>query len=312
MHAQVEDLTVLTHLHEPEILHALQLRYDRDLIYAATGPILLALNPFKTLNIYEKEQMVLYAKAGAAGAKGLSTSFGAASSPPPHPYAIADRAFRNMTTVKKGAASVSGSSHKGGGSGSGVQNQTILVSGESGAGKTETTKIIMKYLAQVGEMEADGEGAPAMGASSSSQVASSLSAMVKPQDKVLRSNPVLEAFGNARTVRNDNSSRFGKFIELQFDVSKLANNRFATSAADVPLVGASVRTYLLEKVRVVNQSTNERNFHIFYLLGFGGSSAQRAGWFMGDENDQESWRETAYLNQSDCWERRDGVSDDHE
>jgi myosin-5 len=311
----VEDLTVLTHLHEPEILHALQLRYDRDLIYTATGPILIALNPFKTLNIYEKEQMVLYAKAGAAGAKGLSTSFGSAL-PPPHPYAIADRAFRNMTTVKKKDAAAAQGSNSNSGS-SGVQNQTILVSGESGAGKTETTKIIMKYLAQVGEMETDGDVPAAAAAaaaveSSSSDQCSVSASMIKPQDKVLRSNPVLEAFGNARTVRNDNSSRFGKFIELQFDVTKLANNRFATSAADVPLIGASVRTYLLEKVRVVNQSTNERNFHIFYLLGCGGSDMQRSGWYMGDENDQDAWRDMAYLNQSECWERKDGVSDDHE
>lgn len=300
---------MLTHLHEPEILHALRLRYDRDAIYTATGPILLALNPFKPLPIYGPAHMALYAQAGAA--KGLP-SFADAAPPPPHPYAIADRAFRNMTDLQKeavqggGATSLRGSESGGrGGSGS-IKNQTILVSGESGAGKTETTKIIMAYLAQVGELEACNEQAPDL------RQRAAEGSLVKPQEKVLRSNPVLEAFGNARTVRNDNSSRFGKFIELQFDVSKLAMNRFATSAADVPLVGASVRTYLLEKVRVVTQSRDERNFHIFYLLGCGGNGAQRLAWCLGDETDAEAWKERTYLNQSQCWERKDGVRDDDE
>ena len=107
-------------------------------------------------------------------------------------------------------------------------------------------------------------------------------------EMLIHANPVLEAFGNAKTLRNDNSSRFGKFIELQFDVTKLKQNRFAVSAADVPLVGASVRTYLLEKVRVVKQSLDERNFHIFSLLGAGTDASQRFEFRLGDENDDFS------------------------
>jgi myosin heavy subunit len=101
----------------------------------------------------------------------------------------------------------------------------------------------MAYLAEVGQLE---DTAKAEKKTKSAVAAGD--EVIKPQEKVLRSNPVLEAFGNARTVRNDNSSRFGKFIELQFDVTALSNNRFATGAADIPLIGASVRTYLLEKV----------------------------------------------------------------
>ena len=254
--------------------------------------------------------------------------------PPPHAFAIADSAFRDMCASDARVESKAGdnaSPQKRKGGGIVTENQTILVSGESGAGKTETTKFIMAYLAKLAELE--GGGSPEVQSEEN----------LGPQEKVLRSNPVLESFGNARTashsislfdsllaafdsrsqkytfnvllqlqVRNDNSSRFGKFIELQFDVTKLKQNRFAVSAADVPLVGASVRTYLLEKVRVVKQSLDERNFHIFYLLGAGTDASQRFEFRLGDENDDFSWREHHYLNQSECWERRDGVDDEDE
>jgi myosin-5 len=118
--------------------------------------------------------------------------------------------------------------------------------------------------------------------------------------------------GNARTVRNDNSSRFGKFIELQFDTTKLTSNKFANKASDVPLIGASVRTYLLEKVRVVNQSKDERNFHIFYILCTGTAPEKRHDLHLGDEVDSDSWMERWYLNQSHCYERKDGVLDAEE
>merc|ERR1712023_296223 len=112
-------------------------------------------------------------------------------------------------------------------------DQSILVSGESGAGKTESTKFVMNYLASV----ASGEGSDQLGIA----------------ERVLQCNPLLESFGNARTVRNDNSSRFGKFIKMQFD-------------SKGKLVGASISTYLLEKVRLIHQSSSERNFHVFYQM----------------------------------------------
>ncbi|CAN4120664.1 unnamed protein product [Withania somnifera] len=197
----VDDMTKLSYLHEPGVLQNLRSRYDMNDIYTYTGSILIAVNPFKRLpDLYAKSVMEQY--------KGV-----ALGELPPHPFAIADAAYRLMINERI--------------------SQSILVSGESGAGKTESTKMLMQYLAYMGgRAAADGRSV---------------------EQKVLESNPVLEAFGNAKTVRNNNSSRFGKFVELQFD----KKGRIS---------GAAIRTYLLERSRVCQVSDPERNYHCFYLL----------------------------------------------
>ncbi|KDO22911.1 hypothetical protein SPRG_21053 [Saprolegnia parasitica CBS 223.65] len=164
--------------------------------YTYTGSIVVAINPYAWLNLYSKETQRLYA--------------GDRSGLPPHVYATSAAAFESMALYDR--------------------PQSILVSGESGAGKTETVKIMMEHIASL-----------------------STDPNMSIIDKVLKSNPLLEAFGNAKTVRNDNSSRFGKFTQLQFD-------------ADQRMVGAKCRHYLLEKSRVIYQAASERNYHIFYQL----------------------------------------------
>ncbi|CAG7874734.1 unnamed protein product [Brassica rapa] len=197
----VDDMTKLAYLHEPGVLLNLKSRYNANEIYTYTGNILIAVNPFKRLpHLYGNEIMERY--------KG--SDFGDLS---PHPFAVADSAYRKM--INEGVS------------------QAILVSGESGAGKTESTKMLMQYLAYMGG-KAESEGRSV-------------------EQQVLESNPVLEAFGNAKTVRNNNSSRFGKFVEIQF------NHMGRIS-------GAAIRTYLLERSRVCQVSDPERNYHCFYML----------------------------------------------
>uniref|UniRef100_A0A0G4GR33 Myosin motor domain-containing protein n=1 Tax=Chromera velia CCMP2878 TaxID=1169474 RepID=A0A0G4GR33_9ALVE len=204
----LDDLTQLMHLHEAALLDSLNTRFDVDKIYTFTGPILIAVNPFKTIpGLYEFDT--------------LKSFISPKVSKTPHVFATANAAYRALCDT--------------------TRSQTVLISGESGAGKTESTKFVMKFLASAGTPDA----------TSHSTV----------EKQVLESNPLLEAFGNARTLRNDNSSRFGKFIELQFKTEKdsegLVNGR---------VCGARIQTYLLEKVRVVDQQEGERNFHIFYQL----------------------------------------------
>eukprot|EP00751_Fragilariopsis_kerguelensis_P003632 CAMPEP_0170814840 /NCGR_PEP_ID=MMETSP0733-20121128/37986_1 /TAXON_ID=186038 /ORGANISM="Fragilariopsis kerguelensis, Strain L26-C5" /LENGTH=1580 /DNA_ID=CAMNT_0011173051 /DNA_START=245 /DNA_END=4987 /DNA_ORIENTATION=+ len=218
------DLITLPHLHEPAILHTVGDRFLRGSIYTWTGPVIIAVNPFQRLPLYTDEIREHYRSEGLFRSQGM----GGDGDLKPHVFAVADRSYRQMMAE-------------------GRKSQAILISGESGAGKTETTKIVMSYLTNLGAMgtneeKKDGE----------------LSVM----ERVLQSNPVLEAFGNARTLRNDNSSRFGKFIELGF--SRAGH-----------LLGAKVQTYLLEKVRLAFHATGERNFHIFYLLLRGGSHEQK-------------------------------------
>uniref|UniRef100_A0A453Q2S1 Myosin motor domain-containing protein n=1 Tax=Aegilops tauschii subsp. strangulata TaxID=200361 RepID=A0A453Q2S1_AEGTS len=197
----VDDMTKLAYLHEPGVLQNLKSRYDMNEIYTYTGSILIAVNPFRRLpHLYDIQMMEQYKGA----------DFGELS---PHPFAVADVAYRLM--LNEGIS------------------QSILVSGESGAGKTESTKMIMRYLAYMGGKAAT-EGRTV-------------------EKQVLQSNPVLEAFGNAKTVRNNNSSRFGKFVEIQFD----QKGRIS---------GAAVRTYLLERSRVCQISESERNYHCFYMI----------------------------------------------
>uniref|UniRef100_A0A7S2Y0D6 Myosin motor domain-containing protein n=1 Tax=Fibrocapsa japonica TaxID=94617 RepID=A0A7S2Y0D6_9STRA len=256
--ALVEDMISLPHLHEPAILHSLSERYKTGEIYTFTGPILLAVNPFQDLPLYTKEVLEQYYSNGMLRAQGLEVSIDA-----PHVFSIADAAYRAMVKAMhtRGTAAPSA----GGGNGS----QSILISGESGAGKTESTKFVMRYLIAVGNPE----GTAGIAAVTKGSI----------MDRVLQSNPILEAFGNARTIRNDNSSRFGKFIELKFDRRG-------------HLMGASIQTYLLEKVRLPRHAKNERNFHVFYQLCKGAPPELQEQLGLEDIHDYH------YVNQGDCYD----------
>lgn len=265
-----EDLTTLEQLHEPEVVFCLQKRFEREKIYTYTGKVLLALNPFRSINnLYSDETMRMYWKGGMLNDGFSSKSY----RPPPHIFAIADDAYNSMmrsfqqkqVPFIKGKAPLES------------QNQSILVSGESGAGKTVTTKIILRYLATLSAERHKERG---------QHQASSI------ESQVLESNPILESFGNARTVRNDNSSRFGKFMEMQFENSGC-------------LVSASIETYLLEKVRLVSQSPGERNYHIFYELLAGLPKVERQNFQIAGESPSD-FRMTAL---SGTFDRRDGVKD---
>ncbi|CAN1340154.1 XI-K [Linum perenne] len=235
----VDDMTKLSYLHEPGVLSNLASRYELNEIYTYTGNILIAINPFQRLpHLYGTHMMEQYKGAG----------FGELS---PHVFAVADVAYREMINEGK--------------------SNSILVSGESGAGKTETTKMLMQYLAYLGGRSGV-EGRTV-------------------EQQVLESNPVLEAFGNAKTVRNNNSSRFGKFVEIQFD----KNGRIS---------GAAIRTYLLERSRVCQISSPERNYHCFYLL-CAAPPEEREKFKLGSSSSYH------YLNQSDCYELA-GVNDTEE
>ncbi|XP_006442753.2 myosin-11 [Citrus sinensis] len=235
----VDDMTKLSYLHEPGVLRNLKTRYELNEIYTYTGNILIAINPFQRLpHIYDAHMMQQYKGA----------PFGELS---PHVFAVADVAYRAMVNEGK--------------------SNSILVSGESGAGKTETTKMLMRYLAFLGGRTAT-EGRTV-------------------EQQVLESNPVLEAFGNAKTVRNNNSSRFGKFVEIQFD----KQGRIS---------GAAIRTYLLERSRVCQISSPERNYHCFYLL-CNAPQEEVERYKLGNP------KTFHYLNQSTCFELV-GVSDAHD
>ena len=200
------DLCQLTHLHEPAVICCLKQRYSDDQIYTSTGPILLALNPFKRCKgLYSHETLMLYRDSGEDGME---------CKLPPHVYAIADDAYRKMLHFMEHCNDSSSTCNE-------VKiNQSILVSGESGAGKTQTTKFIMQYITTVSQKQS-------IEKINSPKTKNGVNSI---EQQILLSNPVLESFGNARTIRNDNSSRFGKFIEIKF------------SSAGV-LVGASIETY---------------------------------------------------------------------
>ncbi|XP_013801947.2 unconventional myosin-Ic isoform X3 [Apteryx mantelli] len=200
----VQDFVLLENFtSEAAFIENLRKRFKENLIYTYIGSVLVSVNPYKELEIYSKQHMERY----------RGVSFYEVS---PHLYAIADNSYRSLRMERK--------------------DQCILISGESGAGKTEATKKILQYYAVT---------CPA-----SQQVET-------VKDRLLQSNPVLEAFGNAKTLRNDNSSRFGKYMDVQFDYRGAP-------------VGGHILNYLLEKSRVVHQNHGERNFHIFYQLLEGG------------------------------------------
>lgn len=242
----VADLTQLSYMHEPGLLYVLAERYAKNQIYTFTGTTLIAVNPYARLPLYSKETLDSY----------VGQPIGRM---PPHVFAVAEDAFRAMMDFS--------------------EPQSVLVSGESGAGKTETTKVLLQYLAAMGQLA---DGTAASGASDGMSLSSSVklrkgaggasgggvgaggaaTGAASVEQQVLQSNPVLEAFGNAKTLRNDNSSRFGKFIRIQFD-------------ARGHIEGAQVLTYLLEKPRLTSQMLGERNFHVFYQLCKGATSVER-------------------------------------
>ena len=270
---RVNDLINLQHLHEASILHVLNERYNEGLIYTATGPIIIALNPFKRMSLYTKEILNKYIIYGNVKNDQAASAAGQALSP--HVYGVAANAYRSMCQNM-------------GSNG----NQSVLISGESGAGKTVSTKYVMQYLATAGNM-ADNtliKNKSGDKAKRKTLKAQEVNAATKVAQQILQSNPILEAFGNARTLRNDNSSRFGKFIKMHF-------NKEGT------LQGATIQTYLLEKVRLVHQNIGERNYHVFYQMTAGCSDEESELWQVFP---LEGCR---YTNQSDCYERADGVDD---
>uniref|UniRef100_F6W622 Myosin motor domain-containing protein n=1 Tax=Ciona intestinalis TaxID=7719 RepID=F6W622_CIOIN len=200
----VGDAVLLEPLSEDNFLDNLQKRFQHDEIYTYIGNVVVSTNPYKTLPIYDAEMIEKYRGRNLYEL-------------PPHIYAVSDLAYRSMKNYGR--------------------DQCIMITGESGSGKTEASKLVMKYVAAMSSRSTEVE-------------------TIKQQ--LLQSNPVLEAFGNARTNRNDNSSRFGKYMDIEFDFKG-------------DPVGGLITNYLLEKSRVVRHGEGERNFHIFYQILCGAS-----------------------------------------
>ncbi|XP_009589781.1 myosin-2-like isoform X2 [Nicotiana tomentosiformis] len=218
----MDNLIQLCYLNEPSVLHNLQYRYAQDRIYTKAGPVLIAVNPFKKIQLYGNELVTAYRQ------KLLDD---------PHIYSTADTAYSQMMEDEI--------------------NQSIIISGESGSGKTETAKYAIEYLAMI----SGGNN--------------------RIESEVLQTSCILEAFGNAKTPRNNNSTRFGKLIEIYF-------------SAEGGICGANVQTSLLEKSRVVQLAHGERSYHIFYQLCAGAPSALRDKLKLKGASDYN------FLNQSDC------------
>jgi myosin-5 len=312
----VDDLIELTHLHEPAILHALRLRYDADIIYTATGPILIAVNPFKSMPLYSDEMMEQYRIQGELGispSTAQSSTSSAYVTPfrkkreapstnrrlPPHVYQTADDAYRAMMRGLENSALMNKKLDRGDSRLAALQygshtNQSILVSGESGAGKTVTTKIVLNYFAMLSKKRVaqSQRTTPRKNGSPKANPEPSFDDVTTEQ-QVLQSNPILESFGNARTSRNDNSSRFGKYIDISFCRSG-------------KLSGASIETYLLEKVRLIHPSVGERNYHVFYQFLGSATGKERREFHLNNMKVQDF----RLLCESGTYDRRDGVSDE--
>nr|XP_019939612.1 PREDICTED: myosin-9-like isoform X1 [Paralichthys olivaceus] len=216
---KVEDMAELTCLNEASVLHNLKERYYSGLIYTYSGLFCVVVNPYKYLPIYSEDIVNMY--------KGKKRH-----EMPPHIYAITDTAYRSMMQDR--------------------EDQSILCTGESGAGKTENTKKVIQYLAHV-----------ASSVKSKKDQGNAVLSHGELEKQLLQANPILEAFGNAKTVKNDNSSRFGKFIRINFDVNGY-------------IVGANIETYLLEKSRAIRQAKEERSFHVFYYMLSGAGEKLRS------------------------------------
>ena len=236
------DMTSLWYLHEPGVLHNLKGRYANVEPYTYVAHLLVAVNPLRAIPMPPME--------ATRDAASLATV-------EPHPYAVAERAYRALLLPKAS-----------------IQSQSIVVSGESGAGKTESTKIILRYLAW---------RAQAAGSNGSSNA--------NFNERVVQSNPILESLGNGKTVRNHNSSRFGKYLKLHF-----SEPSSASTSSTLTLLGGRIDTYLLEKSRLVYQCAGERNFHVFYEMLHGGSPTQLTEWGL----DGKTANDFHYLNTSGC------------
>ncbi|KAM4540376.1 unconventional myosin-X [Fundulus diaphanus] len=231
----VEDMSALAELHEAAIMHNLYQRYQKDNIYTNIGSILAAVNPYKQIpGLYDLERVDSYSKHHLGEL-------------PPHIFAVANECYRCIWKRH--------------------DSQCVLISGESGAGKTESTKLLLQFLSV---MSQNSVGTPQS------------ERTTHVEQAIVQSSPIMEAFGNAKTVYNNNSSRFGKFIQLHF--SECGN-----------IHGGCVIDYLLEKNRVVRQNPGERNYHIFYALLAGASKEDKSLYFL--EEPAESFH---YLSQSGC------------
>merc|ERR1719187_1225287 len=224
-----EDMADLTCLNEASVLHNIKERYYSGLIYTYSGLFCVVVNPYKRLPIYTEKIIDIY-----KGKKRHEV--------PPHVFAITDIAYRSMLQDR--------------------EDQSILCTGESGAGKTENTKKVIQYLAYVAASKPKGSSH----APTSNDGGLNFGEL---EQQLLKANPILEAFGNAKTVKNDNSSRFGKFIRINFDASGY-------------IAGANIETYLLEKARIIRQAPDERTFHIFYQLLTGASQELKSQMILED------------------------------
>ncbi|XP_038672457.1 unconventional myosin-VIIa-like isoform X3 [Scyliorhinus canicula] len=220
----VDDMIRIGDLNEAGILHNLLIRFRENIIYTYTGSILVAVNPYQLLPLYTTELINLYTKRRIGDL-------------PPHIFAIADNCYFNLRKNR--------------------EDQCCIISGESGAGKTESTKLLLQFLAAVSGQH------------------------MWIEQQILEATPILEAFGNAKTVKNDNSSRFGKYIEIYFN-------------DDGIMQGAKIEQYLLEKSRVCGQAQDERNYHIFYSMLMGMSTEKKKLLSLGTAHEYD------FLTKGNC------------
>ena len=231
-----DDMIMLTKSNDEEIKKNLKIRYDNDYIYTYIGEVLIAVNPFKNLHIYGSDYIDKYTGCNM-------------NENDPHIYAIGDDMYKNLMVDK--------------------EHQCVIISGESGAGKTVNAKFIMEYL---------------------SEVSGGIGDIERVKEIIMSTNPLLEAFGNAKTVRNNNSSRFGKYFTIKFDYGGQP-------------IGGDISSFLLEKTRVSGMQEGERNFHIFYQIIQGlGARGEKDQYGLFDPTDYH------YLNMSGTFEA-DGIDD---